>query len=78
MAKLDDKTDKILERLSIEEKKKVINVMNMEIIKDMRPAVDDKIDMHYITSNRIILTIDIKNIGKYPITIKHKGYFILS
>ena len=55
MAKLDDKTDKILERLSIEEKKKVINVMNMEIIKDMRPAVDDKIDMHYITSNRIIL-----------------------
>jgi hypothetical protein len=36
--RLDDKSDTILERLSIDEKKKVINVLDRETIKNIQPA----------------------------------------
>ncbi len=78
MIKLDDKTDRILETLSIEEKKNVINVIDRENIKDIHPAIDRKVDMNYIADNKILYKIDIKNVGKYPIIIKDNRKAILS
>ena len=74
IAKIDSRSEKILERLSIDEKKKRISVMDRETIRDIQPALYRIVNMNYISPSEIKFTYEIKNIGKYPVNIIRRLY----